>query len=168
MQRCHACVPWERAYLKCTAGPTSTFFTLDACSPQRDVGHVATPEPSSAVRRGPEPQDTWQHRSPARQRGEVWGCKTHGSTGALLGREARSGAVGHAAACGRTPCSLSCLEACMQGYSVCRVSIVAPGPTSGEVANPHVGPTHHHPTQLFLNFTLVVGCMAALDWRVVA
>jgi hypothetical protein len=30
----------------------------------------------------------------------------------------------------------------MQGYPVCRVLTVAPGPTVGEAANPQVGPTY--------------------------
>jgi hypothetical protein len=69
-------------------------------------GHVAVPEPTSARRRGPEPWDTWQRRSPHWQGGEVQGCRTHGSAGAYLDREARSEANGHVAACGCTPCSL--------------------------------------------------------------
>jgi hypothetical protein len=36
---------------------------------------------------------------------------------------------------------LSWHEACTQGYPVLRVPTVAPGPTSGEDANPRVGPT---------------------------
>jgi hypothetical protein len=40
----------------------------------------------------------WQRQSSPQQRGEVWGHGMHGSAGAHLGREVRSGAVGHVAA----------------------------------------------------------------------
>jgi hypothetical protein len=69
--------------------------------------HVAASELNSARRRGSGPRDTWQHRSPPRQEGEVRGCRTRGSTGAHLDREERSGATGYVAARGCTPCSLS-------------------------------------------------------------
>jgi hypothetical protein len=62
------------------------------------VGHVAAPEPTSVGMRGPEPYDMWQHRSPPQSIGEVWSHRTHGSTGAHLGRVVRFGAVGHVAA----------------------------------------------------------------------
>jgi hypothetical protein len=134
----------------------------------RAVGRMATSEPSSAGRRGPEPWGTWQRRSPPQREGRVWSHRTRGSAGALLrgevgvwshgthdstgtflSREARSKALEHVAACGSSPYSLSWLKACIQGYSVCRVPTVALRPTSGEVANLQVGPTHHHPAQLF-------------------
>jgi hypothetical protein len=66
-----------------------------------------------------------QHQSSPRQGGGVQSCGTCGNTGAILSREGRSGAAGHVAARGSTPCSLSCLEACMLGYPVYRVPIVA-------------------------------------------
>jgi hypothetical protein len=69
--------------------------------------HMAASELNSARRRGPGPRDTWQHRSPPRQEGEVRGCRTRGSTGAHLDREERSGATGYVAARGCTSCSLS-------------------------------------------------------------
>jgi hypothetical protein len=62
------------------------------------VGHMAAPELTSARRRGPEPRDTWQHRSSPQQGGEVQTRGTRGSTGAHLIKEARSGAEGHVAA----------------------------------------------------------------------
>jgi hypothetical protein len=86
---------------------------------------MAAPEPTSAGRRGPEPQGTWQRRSPSQPGGEVWSHMTCGSAGAHLSREvrseaighmaigahvsqeARSGCIGHVAACGCTPCYFS-------------------------------------------------------------
>jgi hypothetical protein len=49
-------------------------------------------------RRGPEPRDAWQHRSPPSQGGEVWCHKMCGSSGALTIRKAGSEAVGRVAA----------------------------------------------------------------------
>jgi hypothetical protein len=71
--------------------------------PSREVeskaaGHVAALKPSRAGRRGPVPWDTWQRRSPYEQGGRIQSRGTHGSTGALLSREAGSGAAGHMAA----------------------------------------------------------------------
>jgi hypothetical protein len=43
-------------------------------------------------------------------------------------------------------------EACMRGYLIYRVPIVAPGPTSGEDANPLVGSTYLFPRTSFLFF----------------
>jgi hypothetical protein len=57
---------------------------------------VAAPE-SSAGRRDPELQDTWQHWSPPQRGGGVQRCGTHGGSGALSG-EVRSGAAGHVVA----------------------------------------------------------------------
>jgi hypothetical protein len=59
------------------------------------MGHVAAPEPTSAGRRGPELRNTWQHQSSTQQGGEARGHVTHGSTGAHLSKEVRSGAIGH-------------------------------------------------------------------------
>jgi hypothetical protein len=36
------------------------------------VGRVVALEPSWMVRQCPEPQNTWQHRTPPSQRGGVW------------------------------------------------------------------------------------------------
>jgi hypothetical protein len=83
--------------------------------------HVVAPELNSARRRGPGPQATWQHRSSPQQGGEVQGHGIHGGSGAHLCREVWSKATSYVAARGYTPCSLSCLRACMWGYSVFRV-----------------------------------------------
>jgi hypothetical protein len=64
----------------------------------RAMGHVAAPEPISTGKRGLELRNTWQHRSSTQQGGEAWGHMTHGSTGAHLSKEVRSGATGHMAA----------------------------------------------------------------------
>jgi hypothetical protein len=64
----------------------------------RSVGHMAAPELLSSSRQGPELRDTWQCRSSPQQVGEVRDRGTHGSTGAHLSKEARSGAAGHEAA----------------------------------------------------------------------
>jgi hypothetical protein len=50
-------------------------------------GHVAAPELTSARRRGPGLQDTWQRQSSPQQGGEVWGHGTRGGVGAHLYRE---------------------------------------------------------------------------------
>jgi hypothetical protein len=62
---------------------------------RRARGHVTAPEPTSAGRRGPEMRNMWQRRSSTKQGGEAWGHGTCGSTGAHLGRKARSRAAGH-------------------------------------------------------------------------
>jgi hypothetical protein len=59
---------------------------------------MAALELTSAGRRGLEPYDTWQHRSPPQSRGEVQSHRTRGSAGAHLSQEARSGAAGHVTA----------------------------------------------------------------------
>jgi hypothetical protein len=61
------------------------------------IGHVEAPEPTSTERRGPEPYDTWQRRSPPQPRGEVWSHMTRGSARAHTRQETRSGAIGHVA-----------------------------------------------------------------------
>jgi hypothetical protein len=66
----------------------------------RGMGHVAAPEPTSVGRRVPELRNTRQRQSSTQQGGEVWGHGTHGSTGAHLSKEVRSGAAGHVAALG--------------------------------------------------------------------
>jgi hypothetical protein len=59
---------------------------------------VAAPESSLVGRQGPEPWDTWQHRSPPEQGGGVRYHGTRGSVGALPSREAGSGAMRHVVA----------------------------------------------------------------------
>jgi hypothetical protein len=97
----------------CTAVLAASSFTLEARGPQRTVGHVAVLEPSRTRRpgreprdstgsllsreAGPEPWDTWQHRSSPRQEGEVQSCRACGGVGALLSTEVGSGAAGHVA-----------------------------------------------------------------------
>jgi hypothetical protein len=71
------------------------------------VEHVAAPEPTSAERRGLEAEDTRQRRSPPQPGGEVWSRGTCGSVEAHLSQDVRSGAVGHMAVRGCTPCYLS-------------------------------------------------------------
>jgi hypothetical protein len=112
------------------------------------MGHVAAPELTLARRRGSELRDTWWHRSSIQQGEEVWGHGTCGSSGAHLCREARSEATAYVVARGCTSCSLSSLGACMGGYPVFRVPTEAPGPTSGEAANPQVGPIFWRPAWL--------------------
>jgi hypothetical protein len=83
-----------------TCVPSSTsrlarlFFMLEARGPQGTVGHMTAQELTSAQMRGPEPEDTWQHRSPPQPGGEVQNHMTHGSIEAHLSREARSRARG--------------------------------------------------------------------------
>jgi hypothetical protein len=62
---------------------------------------------------------------------------------------------------------LSWLEACTQGYPVCRVPTVAPRPTSGEAVNPHVGPTFFSPCGFLFSLKLSLDCwcsIAPLPW----
>jgi hypothetical protein len=59
---------------------------------------VATPEPTSAGRRGPELKNVWQRQSSTQQADEAQGHESHGSTGAHLIKEVRSGAAGYVAA----------------------------------------------------------------------
>jgi hypothetical protein len=74
------------------------FFILTALGSWRAMGHVSASEPSRAERRGLKPCDTRQHRSLPPRRVEVWCYETHGSVGALMCTEARSGAMVHVAA----------------------------------------------------------------------
>jgi hypothetical protein len=60
--------------------------------------HVAAPEPTSLGRRGPELRNMWWRRSSTQQRDEARGHEPHGSTGAHLSMEVRSGATRHVAA----------------------------------------------------------------------
>jgi hypothetical protein len=61
-------------------------------------GHVAASELTSARRQGPRPRNMWQHRSPHQQGGKVQGRESCCSTGAHIGREARSRAAGYVVA----------------------------------------------------------------------
>jgi hypothetical protein len=76
-------VTYERALetreSSCVPKSAKTFFIPVVHSPLGAVGHVAAPEFPS-------------------QEGRAWNCGTHGSTGAHLSKEARSGAEGHVAA----------------------------------------------------------------------
>jgi hypothetical protein len=90
-----ACTPGERASLRCLAAPAVTFFIIEACGPQRAVGHVTTPVPPSTGRRSPEMQDTCQRRSSPQQGGGVQSHGTRGNTGVLHSRETESGATRH-------------------------------------------------------------------------
>jgi hypothetical protein len=54
---------------------------------------VAAPEPSWMVRRGSEPQDTWQCRTPPRRKGGVRSLRHVATSEPSLSREAGSGAV---------------------------------------------------------------------------
>jgi hypothetical protein len=60
----------------------------------RVIGHVAVSEPTLVGRRGLEPYDTWQRRSPPQSGDEVRSHRTRGSAGAHLSLEAMSGATG--------------------------------------------------------------------------
>jgi hypothetical protein len=70
-------------------------------------GHVAAPELTLPGRQGPEPRDTWQHRSSPQQGGEVRGRGTRVSTEAHLCREVWSKVIAYVVARGCTTCSLS-------------------------------------------------------------
>jgi hypothetical protein len=120
-----------------------------------------TQEPFPAGKRGPEPRDTWLHQSPSQSGGVVWSHWTYGGTGAHLGKEQGSGAIGHVAApeltlVGRQSPELSGtwqgLDSCPVPYLVlnpvcggtwsARVPTLALWPTLGEAMNPQVGPTN--------------------------
>jgi hypothetical protein len=73
------------------------FFIPEARRLLRATVHVVVSEPSRTGRRGPEPWDTWQRRSPPEQGGRVWSCGTRGNAGALPSRDAGSRAAGHVA-----------------------------------------------------------------------
>jgi hypothetical protein len=127
------------------------------------TGHMIAPEPLQEGRPCSGPLDTWLHQSPpewggdsvavghlvapvpsqAVERGKSY--LTRGRPIALPGRELGPGAIGHVAACCCAPYFQSQLRACIQGYPVCRVPLMSPGPTSGDAANPQVGPTSFPP-----------------------
>jgi hypothetical protein len=69
--------------------------------------HVVAPELNSVRRRGSGPRDTWQHRTPPQQGGEVRGHGTRGVSGAHLCREVWPEATSCVAVRGCTHCSLS-------------------------------------------------------------
>jgi hypothetical protein len=60
--------------------------------------HVAAPKPTSVGRRSPELRNVWRRRSSTQQGDEARGHRSHGSTGAHLSKEVRSGVAGHVAA----------------------------------------------------------------------
>jgi hypothetical protein len=76
----------EHVSLKCMVELVVTPFMLEAHSPQRAVGRVAAPEPSSAGRWGLEPWDAWQCWSPPQWGGRIQSRGAHGRARALLGR----------------------------------------------------------------------------------
>jgi hypothetical protein len=92
---------WNRG----TRGSTGAHLVKEARSGAE--GHVAAPELTSVRRRGPGPQDMWQHRSSPQQGGEVRGHGTGGGAGAHLCRDIWSKATTYVAARGCTSCSLS-------------------------------------------------------------
>jgi hypothetical protein len=55
----------------CTGKPARHFLMLELHGPQGTVRHMAAREPTSAGRRGLEPEDTWQYQSPPQPGGEV-------------------------------------------------------------------------------------------------
>jgi hypothetical protein len=59
---------------------------------------MAAPEPTLVGRRGLELRNAWRRRSSTQQGDEVRGHGPHGSTGAHLSKEVRSGAAGHVVA----------------------------------------------------------------------
>jgi hypothetical protein len=59
---------------------------------------VVAPERTSVRRRGPGPQDMWQHRSSPHQGGKVRSRGTCDNAGAHLSKEAISRAMGHVVA----------------------------------------------------------------------
>jgi hypothetical protein len=77
--------------------PAKPLFILEVCDPQRSRGHLAASKPSRVGRWGPEPQGTWQCRSPPEQGGGVRSRGARGSTEAFPNKEVGSGAVGHMA-----------------------------------------------------------------------
>jgi hypothetical protein len=136
------------------------------------MGHVAAPEPTSTGRRGPELRNVWRRQSSTQQGDEARGHGPRGSIRAHLSKEVRSGAAGHVVApeptsagrCGlklqlawqrvnahSTPC-LNLEHVCGGTQSSgCRQR--PRGPTSGEAANPQVGPIFRRPAQLTYLFT---------------
>jgi hypothetical protein len=71
-------------------------FFIMAYDLWRAMGRVWTPKPSGVERRGPEPCNMRQPRSPPPRRDEVQSRETRGSVGAHLCREAGSRVVGYA------------------------------------------------------------------------
>jgi hypothetical protein len=94
-----------RAWSHGTHGNAGAHLSREVRS--RAEEYVAASELNSARRRGPEPRDTWQHRSSSQQGGEVRGHGTRGGSGVHLCRDVWSEATACVAACGCTPCSLS-------------------------------------------------------------
>jgi hypothetical protein len=94
-----------RAWSRGTRGSIRAHLDREVRS--RAEEHVTASELNSVRRRGPEPRDTWQHRSSPQQGGEVRGRGTRGGSGAHLCREVWSEATTCVAARGCTSCSLS-------------------------------------------------------------
>jgi hypothetical protein len=129
----------------CVPRAAKPFFILVIHSPSGGRGTRGDTGAPFSGRQSPELWDTWQHRNSPHQGGKIRSRGTHGSTGAYLSNEVRSGASGHVVALEPTSterCGLKLhLRACMRGYLVFRVTAEAPGPTSGVAANPQVMPT---------------------------
>jgi hypothetical protein len=141
------------------------------------VGHTTVLEPLQEDRPCSGLLDTWLHQSPpewggdsvtvehlaapmpsrAVERGKCY--LTRGRPVALPGWELGPGAMGHMATCHCVPYFQSRLGACIQGYPVCRVPIMSPGPTSGEAVNPQVGPT-----SFYLYNSIRPGTFIFLEW----
>jgi hypothetical protein len=106
------------------------------------IGHVAALELTLIERRGSEPYDTWQRRSPPQTGGQVRNHSSRDSAGVHLSWEVRSEAIGHVTApehilierrgpesqdiwqCVDVCRAIYLLEACMYGYLVCTVLTV--------------------------------------------
>jgi hypothetical protein len=93
------------------------------------VGHVTASELTSARRRGPGPWDMCQLRSSPLQGGVVRSYILRGSVWMHI-------------------LLLILTSSLYAGYSVFRVPIEAPEPTSGEAANPQMGPIFRRPARL--------------------
>jgi hypothetical protein len=89
-----ACIGNTRASLHVLCRQTFLY----SHGPRRVMGRVPAQVPSCVKRCGPEPEDTWHHRSSPPRQGEIWDWGTCDSTRAFLGRETGSRAMGHAIA----------------------------------------------------------------------
>jgi hypothetical protein len=79
-----------------TCGSAGAHLSREARS--EAIGHVAALELTLTERRGSEPYDTWQRRSPPQPEGQVRNHRTRDSAGVHLSWEVRSEAIGHVTA----------------------------------------------------------------------
>jgi hypothetical protein len=86
------------------------FFISKAHDPQRDMRHVAAPEPSLVERRGLEPRGKLQCQSRPQREGRVRSHGMCGNVGALSSGETGSGAKEHVAASEPSPVERRVLE----------------------------------------------------------